>query len=128
MRPADKAIAAATEIMQNRCIVGSCTLDNGRVFNERQGVLAYQESLANGIGNMLGAVALGWTYQRYDEYLNVVYDRTPLYATQLEGAFKSSIELIAPHVMFNQDTYTQIADGEMPSQMPDIIPRKPFRT
>ena len=127
-RTAESVMAAATEIVQNRCIVDRLTLNNGRSSSDHLVTETYQEALANSAGNMLGAIALGWPYRRYENYLANVYDRHATYwVAEMRGRLGiNSVEIFAPHLMFGQETYDQLAANELPSAAPELIARQPI--
>ena len=127
VRPADRAMSTATEIMQNRCIVEAVTFGKGKRFTDTAVVNAFQETFANGIGNLAGAVALGWTYEHYEDFLDMYEQTSRLWSGTTKGAFGRSSQFIAPHLMFGQETYDQLADGQIPVEL-DLIPRQPIHT
>jgi len=126
-RTSETVMATATEITQNRLIVGRIKLNKGWKSEDRDVTGTFQEAVANGAGNMLGAIALGYSYRRYEEYLQDIYDHTPNWASSMKGRFGlRSIEVFAPHIMFDRQVYDQLADGEMPTSAPVLRARQPI--
>jgi hypothetical protein len=124
VRPAARTISAATESVQNRCLVEGVTFGRGKTHTDTSTIHSFQENLANGIGSAAGAIMLGWTYGQYEDFLDT-YDRsTPLWGGSIKGALGRRTPFIAPHLMLGQATYDQLADGELPSE-PVIVPRQP---
>jgi len=119
-RANERTMATATEIAQNRTIVDGVEVGN-KMYVDEVATAPFQESLANGVGNMLGAIALRWPYSQYVEYLQTTYSQIPMHANTVPGRFGlRGIELIAPHIAFDVTTYQQIAQGELPTGMPSV--------
>lgn len=122
----ERARMASTEIGQNRLAITGVQLEKGRLRDIWQAYEPFQESIANGVGNMLGSIAIGATYRQYNAYVNNVYTRTPMFGNTLPRTMLNpSLLLVAPHVMFDQQAYDQIADGEVPETIPELIPLTP---
>lgn len=125
----ERAFMAATEIAQNRLAVKAVKPESGKVHDTWQAYEPYQESIANGLGNMLGSVAIGSNYRQYESYIHGVYRQRPMWGNTLPRTLLSSgFRLVSPHIMFNQQTYEQVADGEIPLIVPEIIPVNPMPT
>lgn len=114
IRPADCAMNTATEVIQNRCIVESVVFNDGKERSYADAIHPFQENLANGIGNMAGAAMLGWRYSQYLEFLKV-YDHSNLWAGTIRGLLGKEAQFIAPHIMFNEEAYDQVAAQEIPA-------------
>ena len=113
--------AAATEIIQNRLAVTGVTLDTGQSLRKPHATEPYQETIANGLGNMIGLIEMGQTYKDYRKYVReVITPDLPLFGNETEGIY-----LIAPHTVFPKNVYEQLADGAVPDTMPRLLPVHP---
>ena len=118
---------AATEIAQNRLAVKAVKFGSGKTHDSWHAYEPYQESIANGLGNMLGSIAIGSNYRQYDSYIHGVYRQQPMWGNDLHRTLLSSgFRLISTHIMFNQQTYEQIADDEISLAVPEIVPVIPL--
>ncbi len=126
IRPADRTMSVATEIMQNRCMVTSVETSKGKRLDYRDATGPYQETLANGVGNMAGAAILGWTYSKYEEFLQMYERTTHLWGGTLKGVLGRSSEFIAPHIIFDASAYEQFIEGDLPTTLQPIA-RQPIQ-
>jgi hypothetical protein len=125
VRPAERAMSTATGIMQNRYIVEGVTFGRGKAHTDTLAVNPFQEAIANGVGNASGAIILGWTYEKYLDYLHTYERSTPLWGGSTKGMLRTT-QFIAPHLMLGEATYDQLAAGELPTD-PQLIPRQPIK-
>jgi hypothetical protein len=113
---ADYRMAAATEIFQSRMHV--VDFRDGREIHEEQShIEPFQESLANGMGNALGHIALGSNYGQYKSYMMNYYKLAPVFGYNLaDGSGMAA----APHLLARKGFYQQLADGEVLINAGDI--------
>lgn len=114
--------AAGTEIIQNRLAVTAVKLDSGgQNLVKPHSTEPYQETIANGIGNMIGLIDTGKTYKDYRRHIQeVITPGVPLFGNDTEGTY-----LIAPHTVFPKNIYEQLADGMVPDAIPRLLPVHP---
>ena len=124
VRPADRTMSAATASMQNRCIVEGVTFGHGKTHTDTSTINPFQENLSNGIGNAVGAIMLGWTYGKYEDFLDMYASSTPSWGGTIKGILGRSTPFIAPHLRLGEATYDQLSDGELPLE-PVIVPMQP---
>ncbi|HSX00412.1 MAG TPA: hypothetical protein VLH38_05240 [Patescibacteria group bacterium] len=116
----ESKMAASTEIFQNRMrVVGVASGTANKEY------APLQESLANGLGNVLGHVAGGNTYRSYKEYVLSTYRWHSAWAHELpEGGGIA----VAPHLLAAKSLYEQIADNALPQvgdlQFTPVLPRR----
>ncbi len=106
----ESRMAAGTEILQNRMHVVSVSNED-RHDEEAFICEPFQESLANGIGNMLGHVAAGATYRDYTGYVRSTLSQLGVFGHDLPGVGT----VVAPLLIGRKGLYEQIADGEVPA-------------
>ena len=101
----------ATEIVQNRLTVDGVTLLSGGHYEEGAANWQLGEQLANGLGNALGAVAVGFTYDQYNGI--ALHESEQRLRSTMMGAqpTKQSVKLIVPYHMIGRASYEQLADG-----------------
>jgi len=119
--PVYDACATAVEIVQNRLQVAAVTTDDGRRYTSDKMTHPYQEVVANSIGEMCGMVAAGLDFKSYNQTMRSI-------APIMFRADSDHISLLAPQHIFAKDTYEQIANGDIPTEAPRILPLYPGLT
>lgn len=106
----ESRMAAATEIVQNRMHIVS--VDNGDYLDTAPAhTEPFQESIANGMGDVLGHIAAGATWREYKGYVQGMLNHRTLFGHDLPDG---SGMVAAPHLLARKPLYEQLADGELP--------------